>query len=163
MQNFKPTKEMIDAAETLFVTMAHCQIIEPIVRGYETKILEDMQPHMAKKWIDHGCKDEIITNPEHSYLLEDDAFAEYDRRCKVERDKAGLYVANDDHCPLLVAKNMKTDAENILLEAMQPLTKISATDACMDIKTRDRLVDICLKMLAPFVSDSDTVLKRFAA
>jgi len=163
MQNFKPTKEMIDAAETLFVAMAHYQIIEPIVRGYETKILEDMQPHMAKEWIDQGCKDEIITNPNHAYLIEDDLFEEYIRRCKVERDKAGLAVENYDHCPLLVAQNLKTKAENVFLETMQPLTKISATDACMDIKTRDRLVCICLKMLAPFVDDSDVVLKRFIA
>ena len=60
---FTPSKELLKAAELVFVTMAHTETIRPIVEGYKQKILDfwkfEVAPEHREKARNRGI--EIIT------------------------------------------------------------------------------------------------------
>ena len=72
----------------MFLAMAFEATIRPIVDGYHRRILADMQPRIARKWVEMGEKDEVILDPKHDYLMNDTDFAEYIRRANIEREMA---------------------------------------------------------------------------
>lgn len=159
------TADMKKAAELVFVAMAWTETVRPIVEGYQRLILEDMQAPVAATWSERVRGDQkIITNPEHTYLMEEGDFAIYLARTKEERDQAGLHVDNDVFCPLLVAEDMQRKAERVLVEAMQPLTGISFDRLICSrngIENKKKYLDLTLRLLAPFVKDSGEMMKRY--
>jgi hypothetical protein len=154
MRTFKPTAEMITAAETVFVAMAAVHVIEPIVTKYQTEILVAGQWKPDPKWTDRprGLKSEVILDPNRAYLLAEPAFKEFLAKCKQGREAAGLHVDNDDFCPLLVAQHDVVKAKRALIESMQSVTGIGADVICrahdQDYK---KYVELSLKLMAPYV------------
>jgi hypothetical protein len=149
MEKFNPTNEMIEAARTVFVAMAFVETIKPVVVGYEKAILAKHQFHIAKQWTDKGIADEIILDPDHSYLLEDADFQVYFEECNKAREAAHLKVDNPEFCPLLVAEHLQSDAENYLIESMQEVTHIEPSSLYGD--NRKKFLDLTLKLLVKFV------------
>ncbi len=141
MKDFKPTAEMFNAAQTLLEAMAFKETIRPIVEGYEQKILDEMRP------LDR-YEGELITDLRYTYMMPDDIFKIYDRRCRKARDKAGLHVENDGFCPLLVADTFVVDATRTLVEIMEPTFKVSHHALlCSGLDKFHEYVDLMLKML----------------
>jgi hypothetical protein len=142
MRCWRPTSEMVEAAEAVFVCMAAVDMVKPIVLGYRAKILRELG------W---GS-----TDPERTYNLPDSVFAEYHRRCNEERIAAKLHVDDPDHCPYLVAKNLLCKAQRVLVDVMEPVVGISfdrifqAPDA---LKNYDTLIDLNLRLLAPYCTN----------
>ncbi len=153
---FKPTDEMIQAAKTVFMAMATVETIKPIVREYEKEILKKYQFHIAQSWTEKGIPDEVILDPEKTYLLEDTDFQIYLKDAFQERDKAGLKVDNPEFCPLLVAEHLQCDAEYILIETMEPVTHLQPSNIYGN--NRKKLIDLTLKLLAPFVGTARDIL-----
>lgn len=148
-KNFKPTPDMIAAAKAVFVAMAWVETVKPIVRAYQTDILNRHQWHMAKKWTDRKMKDRIILDPDQSYLLEDDDFETYHQESIAARRASGLYVVNAEYCPLLIAKRILIQAETALITIMQPVTTIDPDNVYGDL--RKELIDLTLRWLAPYI------------
>lgn len=153
MQKFKPTPEMIAAAETVFMTMAFVQTIRPIVVQYQTSILAlgnwKIAPQFAAR-----LGSEVILDPKSAYLMTSADFALYDQKCKQARVVARLHVANEDQCPLLVAEELARQAEHALVEAMSESTNLSVDkllSAGLD-KYR-QFIELTLKLLAPYVKN----------
>ncbi len=157
MREFKPTPAMLRAARNVFVAMAYVETIRPVVEGYHQKILDDMKPLVDSRWPDAG---QLITSDKRSYLMSDADFQEYFRRAKEERDKAGLKVENNDNCPLLVAEHLQCLAESNLIDTFEPVTRIKSEQLNV-LEQRDKYIDLCLRLLAPFVGDSDSILNRY--
>jgi hypothetical protein len=134
------TPEIIRAGKTVFLAMAYTQTLKPVVDAYHDKVLREMgYPHL---------------NSKTSYNLPDNVWDEYYKRVKVERDKAGLHVDNDDFCPLLVAENLECKAKRALVDLMEPITGLSADRVLTGghaLENYDKLVDITLRFLAPKV------------
>lgn len=149
---FKPTRDMVTAAEAVFQCMAFVETIRPIVKGYQQKILDYEKYAYDKQWIERGEKTwgDWIDNPDHTYLMGDDDFQHYLKRCNEEREKAGLKVERPEYCPLLVAEELLRKARRVLVEVMEPITHIRADDL-WNPKDRDRLVELTLRLLAPYV------------
>jgi len=147
-KQFKPTKAMIEAAQMVFTTMAMVQTVKPIVRGYQKKVLAEHQ------FI--GGHDEtdlhVILDPKESWLLNDNDFKVYLDETNEEREKVGLKVDNPEHCPLLVAEHMQIQAEHLLIDSMEPVTKLKAEDI-YNLDHYKRMVDITLRLLVPFVKN----------
>jgi len=163
---FKPTPDQIRMAEATFTAMAFEQTVRPIVEAYEKAILEKHQFKIAKKWEDtrSGSAGEIILNPKWAYLLEDSDFSIYNAECKVARDAANLKVEQDDFCPLLVAENLRIQAENALINEIAKTPGLeNLASGYLDLKQRASVLDLTLKMLAPFCSNANTILKRITA
>lgn len=162
-KQFNPTKEMINAAEFVYIAMAWVRTVRPIVRRYQKAILEKYQFKIAARWQGSSHKaDEIILAPEQSYLLEDVDFKVYLDECNQARIKAGLHVDDPEFCPLLVAEEKLIKAEDTLIDVMEPLTGISWDDLmCSEeaIENRKRFVDLTLRLLAPFVKKKDMLLR----
>lgn len=149
MEKFKPTKEMVEAAKTVFVAMAIVETIKPVVIGYEKDILIKYKFHIAKQWTDKGIADEIILDPAHSYLLEDADFQVYLAECNQAREAAHLKVDKPEFCPLLVAESLQSDAENGLIESMREVTHLEPSSLYGD--NRKKFLDLTLRLLASFV------------
>ena len=150
-KSFTPSPQMVSTALTVFQAMAFVQTIRPIVKGSQRKILEAYKFKVAKKWIDRGMPDEIITDPKHSYLMSDDDFKFYLAECNEARKAANLHVENEEFCPLLTAEYLLTQAELALIMVMEPVTGISHDDAARNLDRYKKYIDILLRLLGPFV------------
>lgn len=157
---FTPTKEMISAAEAVFLTMAHEQLIRPIVEGYQRAILEKHQFHIARKWVERGDEDRVILEPKHSFLLDDKDAATYYAALHAARDAARLKVNHPENCPLLVAEHQRIKAENALLKQAATIPTLGglANTHLMTLEQRAQAVELTLRMLAPFVRKTEAIL-----
>lgn len=163
---FKPTEGMVRAAENLFAAMANEQVIRPIVTGYQKRILEKHQFPASDLGLGAAAKaPEVIMDPARAWLMSDEDFAVYLQECFEARDAAGLKVDVPENCPLLVAEDVRIQASNALLEEMSSIENLKSLRSVIfaGVDEYNRAVDLCLKLLAPFVSPSDDILKRLGA
>lgn len=155
MEKFKPTQEMIDAAGKVFFCIAHLKTVEPIIKALEEKLLNEMQ--VKEK---NGT---LITNADNIYLADEDVQNKYFEQMNVLLASNGYEeFARTETCPLLVAKNKLCTAKNHLINVMEPISKISYDmlyDSSDFLADRKSLIDLNLKLLAPFV-DSKSILEK---
>lgn len=157
MEKFKPTQEMIDAAGKVFFCMTHLMTIEPIIKTLEEKLLVDMQLKEARN------PNKSIVDSKDVYLAsEKDAELYCEAYSSVLAENGYVEFAKDGRCPLLVAKKELTLAENHLIKVMEPITQtnielLSSSGAFLE--NRAKLIDLTLKLLAPFV-DSKAILEK---
>jgi len=156
IRDFKPTEEMIDAAELTFLSMAAAQTIRPVVEGYQRMILTKHQFKIAPRWKE-GKR--VITDPDHTYLLGEKDWKAYHDECKVEESKAGLKTKGYDYCPLLVAQADQVSAERLLINSFQKITGMSYSDVSMKLDVRKKFLDITLRLMAKYVKKGD-ILER---
>ncbi len=156
-QTFKPTPAMLTAGKTVFMAMAHESVVRDIVEGYQKEILSfykwKLRPDIATRR--GNTPDEIVTDPKYSYMLSDEDFALYHKECKAARDKAGLKVTDDEFCPLLCAECLTSDAKKVLIEVMEPVTKIPLDVIIGHYYKYKELVEITLKLLAPYCNSNE--------
>lgn len=157
MKKFKPTQEMIDAAGKVFFCMTHLMTIEPIIRSLEEKLLNEMQIKEVRN------PEKVITNSDNIYLATKE---DLDLYCKaynlVLAENGYEEFSKDERCPLLVAKHELILAENHLIEVMEPITQTSIellSSSGAFLENRAKLIDLTLKLLAPFV-DSKAILEK---
>ncbi|WP_176329004.1 hypothetical protein [Burkholderia vietnamiensis] len=158
---FQPTKRQINAAETLFLAMAHEQTIQPIVHAYTTAILAKHQFHIDPQWVRDERPDRVILDAAHTYLLSESDAATYYRECNEARDAAGLKVENPEQCPLLVARSERTRAENELLLAIgeTPGLEAMASGHVLTLEKRAEAIRLSLSLLAPFVRSATEIME----
>jgi hypothetical protein len=148
------TEEMKQAAKTLFKAMAFTQTIKPIVRGYQQKIIDEIKPQTNTKYA--WTKKYTITKPEDAYLMSDEDFQVYLKRCNEERIKAKLHVENEEFCPLLVAEDLQRQAERAFIETMEPITHLTPDRVLCSkngLENYRKLIDLSLRLLAPYVDN----------
>lgn len=155
---FQPPPDMITAAETLYLAMAYEQTVRPIVEAYRRKILAERQWEVDPLMRENDV--EYILDIRSAWLMSKDDHAAYRLRCNEERIAAKLESAidvsraQDDYCPLLVAEDLVRQARFVLCDAMAGVTGIPGAKA-VTLKSADydHLVDLTLKVLAPFVDN----------
>ena len=153
MQKFKPTPEMIAAAETVFLTMAFVQTIRPVVLEYQASILALGNWKIAPRFADR-LGSEVILDPKMSYLMTSANFALYEQKCKLARVVARLHVAKEDQCPLLVAEHLARQAEQALVDAMSEITNLSVDKLLSSGQDQyKQFIELTLKLLAPYVKN----------
>ena len=89
---------------------------------------------------------EYISNPNHSYMMEESDFSIYHKEVSELNACKGLTVENPDHCPMLVAEHQLVQAEHLLIDVFEPITKISH-DKLVMLKHIKQLIDLILKMM----------------
>lgn len=154
---FCPTAEQIEAAQAVFLGMAWLGTVKPVVDAYQRAILAEHQWPMARRWIERengrGLAPKVITEPRDSYLIEDEAFLDYERLCKEARENAKLTVRNPENCPKLEAESDLIKAENafIKLTAM-PVARIDPDMIfSASLENRKKYIDLTLSLFAPFI------------
>lgn len=163
--NFKPTQAMLMAANALVLAMANRDYVEPIVIGYQKRILERNQFKYDPQWVDNGRIDspkshDVILDPKISYLLSESDFQKYLEECDRERIAANLVLVPPCDCPLLHARLQVSQAENDLVATMEGITDINVTAfRTIKLASQAQLVDLTLRLLAPFI-DKDQVLAQ---
>jgi hypothetical protein len=157
MKTFNPTQEMIDAAGKVFFCMTHIMTIEPIIKSLEEKLLAEMQLKEVRN------PEKVITDSKNLYLISDEDAELYCETYSSVLSKNGYEeFAKDGRCPLLVAKKELTMAENHLIKVMEPITQTSIellSSSGAFLENRADLIDLTLKLLAPFV-DSKSILEK---
>lgn len=134
---FNPTPSMIQAAETLFLAMAYEQMLRPTVEEYHRKNL---------KLVGYGHLE-----LKYDWTMPDLTFAEYNALNKASRDEIGLQVDDPEKCPLLVAEHLVSQAQNALIDIMEPLTGLDAHRLlCCGLDKYREYVELTLRLLSPF-------------
>jgi len=158
-KEFKPTQEMIDAAGKVFFCQAHLKITEPVIRAFEKKLLDEMQ--IKEK---DGT---LISNADNIFLAHEDDQNKYFEQMNVLLASNGYEeFAKTGKCPLLVAKNQLSAAENHLIEVIEPISNIGMNDLYNSsdfLADRKKLVDLNLSLLAPFINSKDILEKEGVA
>lgn len=160
-KNFHPTQGMISAARAVFMVHALEQTVRPIVEAYENDILARHRFPIDPKWKEIGViTDEVILDRKNSILLKDEDAKVFYKECLEARDKHGLKVSRPDNCPLLEVLNMKCEAERVLMDCMQPVTGMNADHIItFAFDKMDEYINLCLKLLAPFVGSAKEILE----
>ncbi|MCC7515573.1 MAG: hypothetical protein IT212_12860 [Bacteroidia bacterium] len=151
-KDFEPAADMVQAAKNVFACMAIIETIRPIVEGYKRKILANMRFRKADKFRDVESIPEIILEPKDAWKMGDKDFKFYLSECNKDRVKAGLHVDDPECCPLLVADNMLCKAKSVLVDTMEPVTKIKSGDIWNPTHA-ERMVELTLRLLAPFIKE----------
>ena len=148
--NTKPTNEMISACKAVLMAKAWYATVEPIVSGYERKLLQHYQFRKADKY--NNCNDVpgIILEPKKSWLLGDKDFIIYDAECKKERDKAGLKVKHPDNCPLLEAETLVRNTQHTLIDTVAPMLGITLEQVTRSMDTYNKFIDLTMKWIVSY-------------
>lgn len=164
-KKFTPTTALIRAAETLMLAMAHEGLVRPIVEAYEAEILQKHQWHIAPKWVAMGLEDRVVLSRKHACLLSEEDAKVFYQECFKARDAARLRVSKPENDPLCEAENLRVQAEAVFIQALSTLPGLSifaSKTHTLSLDTRKLVIDIGLKLLAPFVGNSEQILARVA-
>lgn len=149
--NFTPTAEMLIACEAVLVAQAYVDVIKPVVRDYQHKILADMQAISTRDG-------KIITEEKYTYQMNDDDFDVYLNRCEEEMIKNKLHVQREGNCPLVEAENMLGIAHKNLIDSIAPIWQkegYTLTHEQLCYSGLDKLylaIDIAMRLLCPFLT-----------
>lgn len=171
IRSFTPTERQIRAAENLFASMAHEATVRPVVEAYQARVLAEYQFHIDPQWLiprgksEWKMEDQVILDPKNVFLLSEKDLHTFIVKCNEERQKAKLHVLSREDCPLLVAEAHRIDAENALLYAMSatPGLEFLSRAYVLDTERHKEVVNLSLKVLAPFVADAPNILERIMA
>jgi len=157
MQLLKENREtIIIVGRAVFTAMAFVETIRPVVEGYQREILNMMQAHIAPKNIIRGRQDEIILDPENTYLMEEKDFTKYIDECHIAAQKHGFTVPEKGDCPLLIAKNNLRKARHLLIETMEPITSIKIDDLFHHgLTDYENYIELTLKMITSMASEKE--------
>jgi hypothetical protein len=162
-KTFKPSQGQIQAAKNLMMTMAHQQLVEPIVTAYQRDILTRNQWRCNPETKALGCQHDVITEPKLAYLLSDTDAAMYYALCDEAKVASGLKVSKPENCPLLEATTLVLDAQRAMVAEMQPTTGVTWDQLMNNFSKLPVYIDLTLKLLAPFVGKADDILNDLVA
>jgi hypothetical protein len=142
-------QDILDATKEVLINMAWVETVKPIVLGYQREILANHQFRVIEKYRD-GSINEVILEPDRSYLMSDTDFAVYLAECNQARINAGLKVDNDEYCPLLVAEDNLRKARRKLIDLMEPVTSVKF-DMLFNTypDNYNKYLDLILKLVVP--------------
>lgn len=162
--SFHPSEELVRAAEALFMAMAMESTVRPVVEQYTRAILAKHQFPIDAIWREHGMEGTVL-EPKRSYLLSNEDADKYHRECMAARDAARLKVSSPDNCPLLEAENYVLRAQNAFITQLSALPglELFGKTEMLSLDQRAKVIDLGLRLVAPFVSNADTLLKRVMA
>lgn len=152
-EKFNPSPAQINAAEVVFLAMAHLALVKPIVEAYQRVILARHQWPVAPlmRSLDRLSAPEVVLDPKHSYLLSAAHSGIYFRECRKAREAAGLTVEDVDHCPALVAEEDLRKAKRALVDSLAPITGIGAKEIIeKNFSKYEDFVELSLKLMSPF-------------
>lgn len=155
---FVSTAEQLRAGDILLVCMAREQLVEEIVLAYQKRILAENQWRIDALWVANGVQDEVILEPERTFLMAQADATIYYERCEQARKEARLSVANEGNCPLLEAQNLTREAKRLLTRVMDGIGGLRLGELwCLPPDRFDRAIDLMLRLLNPYLDP----LKRF--
>lgn len=158
----KPSANLIEAATTVMMCMAYKQTIEPIVTQYQKEILEK---HRFLPKYDERLKNDVdfkqpVLNPDHLYTIADEDFNTYLVGVHQKHLENGFNV-EFGYCPLLMARNMESDAHRELLEEAKYITKLDPQDSiCSGMDNYKQAIELTMKWVGQFV-DKKRALEIF--
>ncbi len=158
---FGITNDMIAAGKSVFLAMAHEQLVRPIVEGYEARILEENNFQYGDEWREHGIAGKV-TERKKTFLMDKDDFQAFIELTYQARDAHNLKVSGPDNCPLLEAEYLRMQAENKLLQQVAKLPGMeSLGKAFVTVEQRKQAIEAALGLLTPFVGDAEQILEEY--
>lgn len=151
--NFQPSTEMLEAAQGVFQAIAHLQVVEPIVLGYQRLILKEAGWKARPDFASRGFSpNEVVKDPERAWLLNEANLTQYDQLCQRAQLMSGLAVTKPGNCPLSEAKSALVEAKMRVAQVMAPLTGIPAEKVCLLEREKfETYIDLSLRLLAPYL------------
>lgn len=160
MTTWSPTPEMVRAAERCFLAKAiHAQrsaIADPIRRA----VLKQMapKPNPVYTRCAPSIPEQPISDPAHAWLMAEGEFRAYIEECERRERVAGLVPDKPGNCPVLEAEHCLRVSENALIDTVGATLPTPLNSARLHGELRQKAVDLCLRLLAPFVRDSGQIL-----
>ena len=148
MINLGITKNMISAAETVFLAMAYTETVREIIEPIQKRVLLDSKYEIEKEWRAYEAFT-VITNIKDSFLMSSDNMQDFCKKLNVEYLKAGFKVEGTC-CPLLIAENLELTAKRSMLESMEPVTKCPTEQILCSLTRYDKMIELTLGLMAPF-------------
>ncbi len=148
-EEFKPTKEMMEAANNLVAARNHFSKMEPTILEIKKRILDIHDFECDDEFLEELGK-KYVREPEYDYMITEKMAEQYFALLHEEYKKAKLQ-AEPGYCPLSIAKQNIMKAEAELIDSMQPITKVSSKSV-VAINSRKKLVDMSFGLISDFMS-----------
>jgi len=154
---------MVRAAELTFVAMAVHAQRKATAWPIRCAVLQEMapMPSDAVTSAAPSIQRTPIADPAHAWLMTDADFATYAAECDRRERAAGLVPSTPGNCPVLEAEACLHQSENALIDVVGATLPRPLSSDGLHGDLRQRAVDLCLRLLAPFVRDSGRVLDTF--
>ena len=161
MRNFRPTSDMLNAVKAVLIAKVYADGIRPIVQANQSKVLLENDFRISEAWRNHRSLREVnlpefVREEKIAYLMAEDDLKIYLQKVYDLNKASGLDVNDPTFCPLLVAESMYRDAVRLLLEVMEPITKLPVVRIPWN-KT-DSLVQLMLNLIVPFIDKKDLAI-----
>jgi hypothetical protein len=173
---FNPTKEQINAAQTLAFAKAFYSLIQPIYENLETSILASGNYHYHERYFtpeylerrgecERFPSDRMLHNRKHLHMiagldeackdLENDNgdAARFYRELRVQTKLAGLIHGESAECK---ASNEVHEAERNLINITHPIHNITADQVSGSLDNWKKLVDLTMGLLSHWVKGGIT-------
>lgn len=148
----KPTQKQITAAENLFLAKANVAAILPIIQGIQASVLS----RFDFKFMQEENRTDFVKNISDRYEMDDADFAIYAAECQAEYVEAGFTV-EDGSCPLLIAEDLERQAQRAVIDAMEPITGLTAQMAMSNYTKYLKMIDLAIRYLTPFCGNSKQI------
>lgn len=163
-KKFTATAALIQAAECLLLAMAYEGTIRPTVEQYEAEILAKHRFPADPKWREHAVAEPILDR-KRTYLLSQADAATFHKACFAARDEARLEVSDPQNCPLLEAETIRIQAQNTFIAELGAIPGLEslAKHPVLTLEQRAKLLDLGLRLVAPFVRSAECVVQGMVA
>lgn len=151
---FKPSNTMIGAVEALLMAKAHVELTRERVVPIQKAMLA------LVKAVDKETG-KPITEAKDGYRMSDEQFKDYLTEVHHEYIKEGFNV-KQDYCPLLIAEDLERQAKHALILAMNAQKEFESVTVngllCLGIAKYEQFIDLCIKLIVPFVKKERMLL-----
>ena len=164
LKHWRPNKNQKEAAELIFLNMAHVDTIKPIVKKYQQEILDKHKFKIDGEFKDLHIKNnnggDYVLNESESYLMNESDFTIYLKELHQEHLKHGFNVKYG-YCPLLMAESNLREAKRHFINLIAPVFGIKG-DQIISLKNREKFLDIGLTLVTKHINTTgDEIIKKY--
>lgn len=147
-----PSAELIKATETLFLAMANVKVLTPIIEACYQKELDENEYFYDTQYEWNADKGRITKLADNWEMPLDIFEHQYYPRVTARWEALG-YKVPKEHCPLLVAKDLQTKAEQEVIRLSAQYQDIINVDDIVDVDTRKTYLNITLRFMSRHVKN----------
>lgn len=168
MKQFKPTADMISAANAYVMAKAYTETIRPEIEKIQSDLLQKFRYKWDVDRVTGGSKNrrDILEFTDNygdyckdwkmTYLIKDSDFGHLMAEYHAAVTAAG-YKVKPDCCPLLVAENLQRQAEHLIFELFEPITGISHTQIVSGRsgwqENYQQYLTLTMQLMAPYLKN----------
>ena len=152
------TQDVKSSVAAYLMARTFAEVTRERVEKIQRAVLEECPLRVDPEWIDRKIwtSDAEITDPKDTYLAVREDFLDYLQECNKRERAENIKPANmlDEHCPALVAENVQTKAEHLIVDSAAEMLGLDMDGQeflsrllCKGLDEYERFIDLVVKLV----------------